>query len=134
MAGASALISLVGRVMPDMAGEAHPTKSRQAQVGAEVGMCNVSIAAVISHLAQVLSRLVDLASSSIKAAPTGVAVRSGPSTQDMHVGQALHSHSTKSPKYGDISRWLSPTYKFPLFRHDGVERNSAKPVATMIPC
>ena len=26
------------------------------------------------------------------------------------VGRALHSHSTKSPKYGDISRWLSPTY------------------------
>jgi len=28
---------------------------------------------------------------------------------------ALHSHSAKSPKYGDISRWLSPTYELFTF-------------------
>ncbi len=39
----------------------------------------------------------------------GVVGRAPPATIN-NVGQAVHSHSAKSPTNGDISRWLSPTY------------------------
>jgi len=34
-----------------------------------------------------------------------------PKDGDISRWLAMHSHSAKSPKDGDISRWLSPTYE-----------------------
>src|SRR5450759_4419817 len=40
--------------------------------------------------------------------------------------KALHSHSAKSPKYGDISRWLTTTKWLVISRQKALHSHSAK--------